>query len=523
MAVILCFLEFSIVFRVVGAPQTDPTDAEKHSTKGMELVRSGDLVTAEQEVRLAVGLQPNRARYQAELGSVLALQGKLHESTAYFEKAVSLDPESADFRRELAAVQWQLGRADDAQKNLEFILRAHSDDRMATILLGMVRDTQGNCQEAIRLLNSERMLVIERPEWVLALIHAYYTCHHRSDAEETASVLASNAAKPLWQDAIYAGSLIAMDAGDLNQARALLNAVSNPADPARFEFETANMEYRAGNFAGCIDSLVELEKSVKENEWLETLLAKCYAGMRKYEEASHHAERAIHADPHKFANYESFALMYAANGDFESAMGWATRAVKLFPTESQAWILNGSMEMKTGHFHDAIDSFGQALNLDPASPEAMIGLANAQLLGSRVSEARTSYERGMKAFPDNPRFYIGCAAAMMQSSEDNAKGTADEEQRLLRKAISLDGTSAAAHYLLGQLLLDQAQSKSALAELLIAEKQDPDSSRIHFALERTYRRLGMMQDARREFALFERLKDGEESEMMRGQPNPATE
>jgi Tfp pilus assembly protein PilF len=53
--------------------------------------------------------------------------------------------------------------------------------------------------------------------------------------------------------------------------------------------------------------------------------------------------------------------------------------------------------------------------------------------------------------------------------------------------------------------------KEAEEDFLRALSFDPDRSKTHFALSRVYRRSGRAEQAAKEFALYEKLKQAEES------------
>jgi predicted Zn-dependent protease len=82
---------------------------------------------------------------------------------------------------------------------------------------------------------------------------------------------------------------------------------------------------------------------------------------------------------------------------------------------------------------------------------------------------------------------------------------------LLEKALKLAPQSAQGHYLLGQIALQEGHLQEAGEELLRSLSSDPDRSKTHFALSRVYRRMGRADQAEKEFALYEKSKQAEES------------
>ena len=68
----------------------------------MRLAQAGN-ADAEAELRCAVDLAPNDPGYLTDLGTVLAMQEKLEESTRFCAKTVKRDPSDLTARRYLAA------------------------------------------------------------------------------------------------------------------------------------------------------------------------------------------------------------------------------------------------------------------------------------------------------------------------------------------------------------------------------------------------------------------------------------
>src|SRR5438309_6731728 len=91
------------------------TDAEIHADKGLRLAQAGNLPEAEIELRRAVQLAPDDASFLSNLGTILAMERKLQDSTGFFERALKVDPKDVTTRRYLAANrQWDIYRRQQA-------------------------------------------------------------------------------------------------------------------------------------------------------------------------------------------------------------------------------------------------------------------------------------------------------------------------------------------------------------------------------------------------------------------------
>jgi type IV pilus assembly protein PilF len=166
---------------------TQDVRAETHAEKGLQSAQDGDLQLAEQELRKAVGLAPSSAAFLSNLGTILAMEKKLEESTTFFERALKINPGDLGVRRYLAANLWQLQRYAQAKQDLLIILKAQPGDPQSTLLLGMVSENTGDYIAAVNMLASVPALVREHTESIAALARAYY---HVGETEKARGAIA---------------------------------------------------------------------------------------------------------------------------------------------------------------------------------------------------------------------------------------------------------------------------------------------------------------------------------------------
>ncbi|PYT22959.1 MAG: hypothetical protein DMG58_29020, partial [Acidobacteria bacterium] len=69
-----------------------PAESADHKERGLTYANAGNLEAAERELRQAAESAPNDAEILGTLGSILAMSGKLEESTGWLEKALARDP-----------------------------------------------------------------------------------------------------------------------------------------------------------------------------------------------------------------------------------------------------------------------------------------------------------------------------------------------------------------------------------------------------------------------------------------------
>jgi tetratricopeptide (TPR) repeat protein len=143
------FVAVLLVLAFPGRGQTE--DAQSHADAGIQFARSGDLARAADELRRAVMLAPTNAEFLSTLGTVLAMDKKLEESSAAFRKALQFAPQDSTVRRYLAANLWQLHHYPEAKRELQIILHEHPNDTQSRLLLGMVSENSGDYSTAAKM------------------------------------------------------------------------------------------------------------------------------------------------------------------------------------------------------------------------------------------------------------------------------------------------------------------------------------------------------------------------------------
>ncbi len=202
-------------------------------------------------------------RCLAALGTILAQQHKLDESTELLKRALRINPSNLTVRRYLAANLWQLHRYPEAKENLQIILKRKPDDKAAQLLLGMVSENMGDYATAARMLAAVPDEVSEQPESIAALARSYYHLHQTEKARETLEQLTAHPAGP---QAAFLGAQIADEMQDYSTAEKLLASV--PAallDQPGIQYTMALVEYHAGHFDRCQDILETLIASGNKN------------------------------------------------------------------------------------------------------------------------------------------------------------------------------------------------------------------------------------------------------------------
>src|SRR3984893_16600652 len=504
---IVRFLSVLLIAPTLGAQNVAVQD---RATNGISLARQGKLADGERELRVVVSEAPSVAVYHAQLGSILGLQGKWKEALECFQKAIQLAPENLDFRRETAAVQWQLGVMQAAESNLHYVLEHHPGDPGALLLLGLVKEKTGDYAKAAQLLDSQFELVAAQPERTVALFHSFVEIRQRDKTAKIVDVLKRHANDKAWAGAISRCTQIAMMGEDLQIAEALFSLIPvDDSDQPRAGLQLARLLYSHSQVPRAKELLLQLKSQGVDNADLETLLGNCLESEREPDQAIAAYQRAIAADPSRIDLYEdliSILLYQHRTGD---ALLVAKQALTVAPNDSRSWVWKGNVDLARNDYKDAMESYTHAVRLDNGNPDALFGVAGVHYVTGQNEAAISECKAGISRFPGDTRFYVSYAEMLLASPDALRLHT--QAKDLLEKALKLDPQSAEAHYLLGQIALQEGKLKEAEEDLLRSLASDPDRSKTHFALSRVYRRMERPDQAAKEFAIYEKLKEREES------------
>lgn len=484
-------------------------EAHEDAVRGISLAREGNLAQAEQELEQAVKMAPEVALYRAQLASILGLQNKWQAALEAFQKAIDLAPDNLDFRREAAAVEWQLDLMPAAEQNLQFVLARQPQDPGSILLLGLVKEKAGDYPRAAELLDSQFSLVSSQADRVSAMFHAVVESGQSTKIPRILEVLTQHAEDPQWISAISTCTQIAAASGDARTATTLFALLpDNDAAYIPAALQMAKLFYEHARVPEARQLLLKLDANGVVSAPLQALLGNCYESERQPSLALQAYQRAIEADPTRIDYYEDLVALLLSLRKTNDALAEVNRATAVAPKDARPWVWKGNVELRRNSAKDAMESYQRAAKLDSSNADAALGIATIYFVTGQNDEAMAQYKAGIARFPGDARFYVACAE-MLVASPDSLKVQAQAES-LLRQAIKLTPQSSEARYLLGQLALQDGRLQEALDELTQSIHSDPDRSKPHFALSGVYRRLGRTDDAAKEFALYQKLKQGEE-------------
>src|SRR5712691_7326707 len=268
------------------------------------------------------------------------------------------------------------------------------------------------------------------------------------------------------------------------------------ADWSAVEKMLAAGQYRA--------ALADLEQATDHPAGWHVLASKAYDGLNDPARAVREAEAALSLEPRSEPAHAQLGGIFLSHNTPAAALDIFSDALQLLP-QSSLLRLGKGLALKELQRYDEAES---ELSACWPIPVVFDALATVYLHRVKFTEAKELAARFIAANPDDYRGYYFLAAAKDGLQEADARPLA--EQSLRRKP-----DFAAAHALLGKILLREGETEAAATSFELAIQYRPSLTQAHLQLAQSYKKLGRDEEAAREFAIVRELKEKE------AQPRPA--
>jgi tetratricopeptide (TPR) repeat protein len=133
---------------------------------------------------------------------------------------------------------------------------------------------------------------------------------------------------------------------------------------------------------------------------------------KRYDEAAHHYELAMEAEPTTAQPVSGIGVLFKDMGRAIEAQAMQKRAIHLDPTYTQAYINLGVALAEQRDLDEAIHYFRQAVVLEPTDDTVFMNLGSALQVDEKVDEAIASFESGLAMRPNEARALSGLAISL---------------------------------------------------------------------------------------------------------------
>jgi tetratricopeptide (TPR) repeat protein len=229
--------------------------------------------------------------------------------------------------------------------------------------------------------------------------------------------------------------------------------------------------YLAGRYADAVPRLEATRAWAADNQELAYVLAQAYIQTREPAKARDVLAALFGAAPGSAASHLFAAQMMIRLEHDELARPELERALALDPKLPRANLLLGQIALFRGRLDEAIAFTERELVINPADGIALSQLGDAYVRGSKWDQAIGALQKSIWLNPFYSAPYILMGRAYMKKDEPAmAEG-------MLRRAIQYDPNNRTAHYVLAQLLQQTGRIEEAKKEFAIAERLQKETGR----------------------------------------------
>ena len=439
-----------------------------------------------------VKLAPQRADLRAALGEGYFLSGKVGKSLDEFKSLVSRDPSARSYAL-LGLTYRHLGRFADASKYFREGLKRDPRNAFCLFNLGYIEERQGNTAKAEVLFRESLRLNPNLADALLELADLRIASKNFAEAAQMLRryvKISPNPASGYYKLAMAERSLHQSEAADRDlatfqtiskdtsagayhphlfdylddraslsaQARAEIDVaelkarVSEHPDRTQDLYLLAGTQFKLGNRAEALQTIVQLDQLSKNDERLQTAVGVLLARYHLYQPAIQHFQTALQLDPESDDVKFDLAEAHFRSGNYTQALASA-KIVSDSAQQDDAYLaLVGDIHAHLGNTDEAIAAFHKALQRSPDNDQYYLSLALAQLRQGAVAAAKSTLSQGLARIPNSGKLLWGMGlVAVLEGKQSEAANRLERSVNLLPEWPGSYATLGVFYYQTGQI------------------------------------------------------------------------
>jgi tetratricopeptide (TPR) repeat protein len=294
-----------------------------------------------------------------------------------------------------------------------------------------------------------------------------------------------------------------VDEGRPRDAVAKLEALGHADDP-RVAHVLGVAAYHADDYARAIAALIPVEtrfreESVERREIVQVLgLSLFLAG--RLSEAIPRLEATRGWAPANLELGHILGHAYLQTGQIDRARDAFARTFNVKPASAAAHLLTAQMMIRLQLEAAAAEELKRAVAKDSALPQANLLLGQLALFRGQFDESVALTQRELAIAPGNAMAYYQLGDAYLRQAR------IDEAIAALQQSLWVNPFYSGPYILLGKAYTQKRQPATAEGMLRRAIEYDPNNRTAHYLLAQLLQQTGRAEEARREFAIAERLQ-----------------
>jgi tetratricopeptide (TPR) repeat protein len=299
--------------------------------------------------------------------------------------------------------------------------------------------------------------------------------------------------------------------------------------------DRADKLIRQGKTTEAIALLEPLAQKKPSAAGVETLLGRAYFTSKAYQQAILHLQRAAEQRPDDWESIQLLALSYYAQGKCQETLPLLEKVSPHLPQgQADAPYILGVCYARTQQWEHARNAFAGMFGVSPESPMAHLMLAKMLVRLQLEDQAPPEIEAALAQDPRLPMahflqgeiwlYKMDAQHALPEFQKELSINPSvwlvywrlgdtymrlkqyEEAEKALKQALWLNESFTGSYIMLGEIELQKGDPELARGFLERAVKLDPQNYYAHYALGRSYQKLGRTDDANREFTLQRSLR-----------------
>jgi tetratricopeptide (TPR) repeat protein len=360
-----------------------------------------------------------------------------------------------------AAQSMVAGNLQQAETDLQSVLRGNPHDYRALNLLGMIRAQQQRNAESEKIFKS---VLQQKPDFAGAHVNLglLYLQMSRSD-DAIAQFQEALRLEPGRADAL--GALLntlrvqardAVHAGELEKALALLIQArkASPQNPDVL-YDFGIVALRMSLFPDAVEAFTDVLKIRPKDANALYGLGRAQIGLGKYPDAAQTFTRYADLYPQDASGHYALGIALASLEKSSEARAQFQKSVDLQPEQTESYLQLGRICVDEGDLDCAAADFDRVLRRDPCHAEALSGIGRVEFQRKDFEKAITLLQQSIAVDPAirQAHYYLGLAYARL--------GRKEESERELQTASKLEHDEVEQHRTILKLLDSSHESSDA--------------------------------------------------------------
>jgi tetratricopeptide (TPR) repeat protein len=443
--------------------------------RGMQLLRDKSYSQALEKFKQLEHDAPELPQGYTGEGIALALIGQPNQAIPVLSKAIQLDPSYWVAVRELGIIEWQVGRHDEAAKNLSAVIKLFPDDSTVNAILGESSFNQGEYPESLAFFAKAGAQVATSPRLSLVYSEALIRCGRLREAADELTGLSIAAGLDSGQKFRIAWLL--GEARSYPRAIQMFNSLP-PDFPDAFGrgYGVALASYKSGQYADCIQQLTDLQRRGMSRATIFSLLGEAEEANGRAAEALEALQTGMTQFPLEDANYIASAAIAVQAKQYAAAVQTLTLAIQKMPQDYKLRLLRGAAYSSQGDLHLAEVDYSASVSLAPGKPDPYLALAVWYLDQKQSSAAVGILHQALQNGLKDADIYSFLADALLGEGLTVSSPQYQEAMNSVDAGVRINADSAYSYFQRGRLRRLAGRPHEALADFEQAEKLDPQSN-----------------------------------------------